>query len=153
MSHRLRFLPAVLLIGNSLLVLNPGLAQGQAQSRVVGAVDNANRVTLTGNVHPLTRAGLDQGAVADSLPMARMLLLLKRSDEQEAALQEFLEKQQDKSSANYHQWVTPQEFGAQYGPADADIQAVTGWLGQQGFQVNKVYSGKTVIELDRKSVV
>jgi hypothetical protein len=78
--------------------------------------------------------------------MTRMLLLLKRSDEQETALQDYLEKQQDKSSASYHQWVTPQEFGALYGPADADIQAVTNWLGQQGFQVNKVYSGKTVIE-------
>src|SRR5208283_5596864 len=104
------------------------------------------RVTLAGNVHPLTRAGTDQGAAADALPMTRMLLLLKRSDEQEAALQDYLEKQQDKSSANYHQWLTPQEFGAQYGPADAAVQAVTGWLGQQGFQVNQVYSGKTVIE-------
>ena len=78
--------------------------------------------------------------------MTRMLLLLKRSDEQEAALQDYLEKQQDKSSPNYHQWLTPQEFGAQYGPADADIQSVTQWLSGQGFTIEKVYSGKTVIE-------
>src|SRR5208283_4636894 len=146
MRHHLRLLPAVFLLGSSLLVLNPVGAQGQVQPRVVEAVDNAKRVTLAGNVHPLARAEFDQGAAADALPMTRMLLLLKRSDEQEAALQDYLEKQQDKSSANYHQWLTPQEFGAQYGPADADVQAVTGWLGQQGFQVNQVYSGKTVIE-------
>jgi hypothetical protein len=146
MRHQLRLLPAVFLLGSSLLVLNPVGTQGQVQPRVVEAVDNAKRVTLAGNVHPLARAEFDQGAAADALPMTRMLLLLKRSDEQEAALQDYLEKQQDKSSANYHQWLTPQEFGAQYGPADADVQAVTGWLGQQGFQVNQVYSGKTVIE-------
>ncbi len=145
MRHCLRLLPAVFLLGSSLLALNLARAQGQVPPRVVEAVDNTNRVTLAGNVHPLARAEFDQGAAADTLPMTRMLLLLKRSDAQEAALQDFLEKQQDKSSTSYHQWLTPQEFGAQYGPADADIQAVTGWLGQQGFQVNQVYGGKTVI--------
>ncbi len=146
MRHCLRLLPAVFLAGSSLLALNSACGQAQVPPRVVEAVDNAKRVTLAGNVHPLARAEFDQGAAADALPMTRMLLLLKRSDAQEAALQDFLEKQQDKSSTSYHQWLTPQEFGAQYGPADADIQAVTGWLGQQGFQVNQVYSGKTVIE-------
>ena len=42
--------------------------------------------------------------------------------------------------------MTPEEFGANYGPADADVQAVTDWLANQGFTVEKVYSGKTVIE-------
>ena len=148
MSHHLRFLTGVFLFVSSLLVLNSASAQGQgqAQPRVVQAVDNARRVTLPGNVHPLARAEFDRGAASDVLPMTRMLLLLKRSDEQEAALQDYLEKQQDKSSPNYHQWLTPQEFGAQYGPADADIQSVTQWLTGQGFTIEKVYSGKTVIE-------
>ena len=146
MSPRLRFLSSGLLFVSSLLILNPVSAQGQAQPRLVEAVDNARRVTLPGNVHPLARAEFDRGAASESLPMTRMLLLLKRSDEQESALQDYLEKQQDKSSPNYHQWLTPQEFGAQYGPADADIQSVTQWLSGQGFTVEKVYSGKTVIE-------
>ena len=146
MSPRLRFLSSGLLFVSSLLILNPVSAQGQAQPRVVEAVDNARRVTLPGNVHPLARAEFDRGAASESLPMTRILLLLKRSDEQKAALQDYLEKQQDKSSPNYHQWLTPQEFGAQYGPADADIQSVTQWLSGQGFTVEKVYSGKTVIE-------
>ena len=146
MSHRPRFLPSGLLFVSSLLVLNPARGQGQAQPRVVEAVDNARRVTLLGNVHPLARAEFDHGAASDALPMTRTLLLLKRSDEQEAALQGYLEKQQDKDSPNYHQWLTPVEFGAQYGPADADVQSVTQWLTGQGFTVEKVYSGKTVIE-------
>jgi len=84
--------------------------------------------------------------VADSQAMNRILLLLKRSDEQETALQTMLQNQQDKSSPSYHQWLTPEQFGSQFGPADTDIQAVTDWLTQQGFTVNRVYSGKTVIE-------
>jgi subtilase family serine protease len=109
-------------------------------------VDNARRVTLAGNVHPLARAEFDRGAVADGQPMTRILLLLKRSDEQEMVLQDYLERQQDKSSLNYHQWLSPEGFGAQYGPADADIQAVPQWLGSQGFTIGEVYNGKTVIE-------
>jgi len=94
----------------------------------VEAVDDARRITLSGNVHPLARAESERGAVAESQPMSRILLLLRRSDEQEAALQDTLAKQQDKGSPTFHQWLTPEQFGAQFGPADADIQAVTDWL-------------------------
>jgi hypothetical protein len=121
-------------------------ARPQVQPRVVRAVDNTKKVTLAGNVHPLAKAEFDQGAVADAQPMNRILLLLKRSDAQEAALADALEKQQDRSSPNYHKWLTPEQFGTLYGPADADIQTVTQWLISQGFAVTKVYSGKTVIE-------
>jgi hypothetical protein len=118
----------------------------QVHPRLVEAVDNTRRISLSGNVYPLARAEFDRGAVAESQPMNRMLLLLKRGDDQEAALQDYLAQQQNKSSANYHTWLTPEQFGTQFGPADADIQAVTGWLTQQGFTIGKVYSGKTVIE-------
>ncbi|HXH68197.1 MAG TPA: Ig-like domain repeat protein [Candidatus Limnocylindrales bacterium] len=114
--------------------------------RVSEAVDDARRITLKGNVHPLARAEFDRGAVGESQPMKRILLMLKRSDEQEAALQDTLEKLQDKSSPSFHQWLTPEQFGARFGPADEDIQAVTDWLTRQGFSVEKVYSGRTVIE-------
>jgi Pro-kumamolisin, activation domain/Bacterial Ig-like domain (group 3) len=137
-----------LLFGISFFSIYPQKANAQAQvpARVVDAVNDANRVTLHGNVHPLARVEFDRGAVVDSQPMNRMLLLLKRSDGQEAALQTMLQNQQDKSSGNFHQWLTPEQFGAQFGPADADIQAVTDWLTRQGFSIGKVYSGKTVIE-------
>ena len=129
-----------------LLGLNPIFALAQTPALVLTPVDNAVRVTLTGNVHPLARPEFDRGVVAGSQPMTRVLLLLQRSEAQETALQTFMEQQQDKSSANYHQWLTTTEFGAQYGPADSDLQAVTQWLQSQGFTVAKVYSSKMVIE-------
>src|SRR5271165_3332936 len=139
-------LPKSLLFLAVLFLMNISSVSGQVSPRAVDAVDNVKRITLTGNVHPLARAEFDRGAVPDSQPMTRILLLLKRSDEQEAVLQDYLEKQQDKSSPNYHKWLAPAEFGALYGPADADIQAVSEWLGSEGFTIAKVYSGKTVIE-------
>ena len=41
--------------------------QGAPEPLVRGAVEDATRVTLGGNVHPLARPELDQGRVSDSL--------------------------------------------------------------------------------------
>jgi hypothetical protein len=136
--------PILFLCVALLLIATPAFPQ--AAARVTVPIDNSRRILLTGNVHPLARAEFDRGAAAPSQPMTRILLLLKRSDAQETALQTLLEQQHDKSSASYHQWLTPGDFGALYGAADSDIQAITQWLSSQGFTVDKVYSGKTVIE-------
>ncbi|MGO8795470.1 MAG: Ig-like domain repeat protein [Candidatus Sulfotelmatobacter sp.] len=80
-----------------------------------------------------------------SLPMQRMLLVLKRSPQQESALRKLLDDQQDKSSSSYHQWLTPADFGKQFGPTDADLVTITGWLQSHGFQVGQT-KGRTVLE-------
>ena len=101
--------------------------------RITQAIDETQLVRLPGNVHPLARPEFDQGIVSDATAMNRMLLLLQRSPEQQAALSKFMEEQLSKDS-NFHKWLTPQDFGKLYGPADADIQTVTDWLTRQGFQ-------------------
>jgi hypothetical protein len=115
-------------------------------ARITQAIDETQLVTLKGNVHPLARPEFDQGAVADSQPLNRMLLVLKRSDEQEAALRQLLDDQQTRGSANYHVWLTPEQFGKQFGPADADILTLTDWLTAQGFTGIKVGPGRGLVE-------
>ena len=78
--------------------------------------------------------------------MQRMLLVLKRSPEQESALRKLLDDQQDKASPNYRKWLTPEQFGKQFGPSDSDLQTVTAWLQSRGFQVAVLSKGRTVIE-------
>src|SRR6266852_2353515 len=117
-----------------------------AAARITQAIDEKNLVQLRGNVHPLARAEFDQGVVADSQPMNRMLLLLQRSPEQQAALSNLMEEQLTKGSPNFHKWLTPEEFGKQFGPADEDIQTVTTWLGSHGFQGIKISKGRTTVE-------
>src|ERR1700694_5557418 len=102
-------------------------------ARIIQTIDEAQLVRLKGNVHPLARQEFDQGVVADSQLINRMLLLLQRSPEQEAALQQLLGEQQNKASANFHKWLTPEQYGKQFGPAAADIQAVEGGLAAQRF--------------------
>jgi subtilase family serine protease len=117
-----------------------------AVSRITQRIDENNLVTLTGNTHPLARAEFDQGAAADNQPANRIQLLLKRSPQQETALRQLLDQQKSSSSPNFQQWLTPAQFGQQYGPADSDIQTITSWLQSHGFTVNRVSAGRTVIE-------
>ena len=126
---------------------HPAAAQSTgAKARITEAIDDASRVVLRGNTHPLASAAFDQGIVPSSLPMKRMLLVLRRDPVQETALEQLLDQQQDNSSANYHHWLTPQQFGAQFGPAPQDIQSITSWLQSHGFQVTGVSPGGIVIE-------
>jgi hypothetical protein len=78
--------------------------------------------------------------------MERMLLVLKRSAEQESALGKLLDEQLDQTSPNFHKWLTPDEFGQKFGPSSEDIRSVTSWLESHGFRVARVSKGRTVIE-------
>jgi hypothetical protein len=126
------------------------VACGQSQSVVQAispqAIDEASRVALRGNIHPLALPRNDHGAVPDNMPAARMMLILKRSPQQEFNLQSYLHEVQDASSANYRKFVTPEEFGRRFGISDADLDKVQMWLQEQGLTVNKVNKGRTAIE-------
>jgi subtilase family serine protease len=108
-------------------------------------VDEAQVTVLKGNMHPFARPEFGLGTAPATLPMQRMLLVLKRSPEQEAVLRKLLEDQQDKASLNYHKWLTPERFGQQFGPTDGDMQTITSWLRSHGFQVGTT-KGRTVLE-------
>ncbi len=115
-------------------------------SRIFQVVDEQILTPLKGNTHPLAQPRFDNGAAPLNLPMDRMLLVLRRSPEQQAALSKLLDDQQDKSSPNYHKWLAPDQFGQQFGPSDSDIQTVTSWLQSHGFEIGKVAKGRNVIE-------
>lgn len=133
----------LLFLATSTLV---GAQRITARPLITQPIDETQPVTLHGSTHPLAQPQFDIGQAPPDLPLNRMLLVLKRSDQQEHALRTLLDSQQDKNSPNYHTWLTPSQFGAAYGPSDQDIQAVTGWLQSHGLQVNSISHGKTVIE-------
>jgi subtilase family serine protease len=106
---------------------------------MIAAPVNAGQMTvLAGNTRPEANAANDAGPVADAQPMEHMLLQLKRSAERETALQQMISQQHDSASANYHQWLSPQDFAQHYGVAQQDVATVTSWLQSAGFTVNGV---------------
>ena len=114
-------------------------------ARAARLVDDNDTVVLRGNVHPLARPEYHVGATDFSLPMERMILSLKLPPAKQAALDRLIAEQHDPTSPNYHRWLSPEEFGRQFGPAPDDIDALTGWLTSHGFTIDEVSKSRTWI--------
>jgi subtilase family serine protease len=123
-----------------------GALYAQAPPRITGQIDNSAVVRIAGTTHPWATAANDAGRAAADLPMDRILLQLKSSPDQQAALEQLLADQQDPSSARYHQWLTPRQFGEQFGVAQQDLDTITAWLESQGFRVTEAATGKRSME-------
>lgn len=122
-------------------------AYAAGSARIAGPVNESDLVQLTGNTHPLAMRKFDRGAVSDSLPMEHMYVVLRRTPQQEAALERLTAALTDPHSAHYHKWLTADELGQKFGPAREDIDTVVGWLSSHGFQVNAVHKSGLTIDI------
>jgi hypothetical protein len=113
---------------------------------VTQAVDETQLTPLHGSVHPLAQKRYDRGPVNESAAAERILLLLNRPPDREAAFQQYLREEHTVGSPLYHHWLTPEAIGAQFGLADGDVQAVTGWLSGNGLTVSRVSKAKRFVE-------
>ncbi|MBZ5592993.1 MAG: S53 family peptidase [Acidobacteriia bacterium] len=115
------------------------------QTRITGTLDERARVSLSGNRHPLARAENEAGPVPPDLRMERMILALDSDPEQQRALEELLADQHNPHSARYRQWLTPEDFGQQFGISDPDLGQVTNWLTSHGLTVDEIPAGRRAI--------
>src|SRR6266567_1731181 len=87
-----------------------------AQPRLIhGPIQDSHRVRVTGHVHPLANAQNDLGALNDSTQLPAVTLVLRPTDAQQADLERLLAAQQDPASADYHRWLTPEQFADRFG--------------------------------------
>jgi len=121
-------------------------AQAPVRSLITGTTDENNLVTLRGNTRSEANPQNDAGRVADETVMDHMLLQLQRAPEREQALVTMIDQLHDKKSANFHHWLTPEQFGQNYGLGQADIQVIKGWLESHGFAVNVIYPNRMLMD-------
>lgn len=135
------FVLAFVLSGASIL-----MAQNRvAAARIVDRIDETRLATVRGSTHPAMRAAVDNGRVSPSLAMSDLILVLRRSDAQQAALDAFNREQYDPESPNFHHWLKPQEFGSTYGVAQADLDTLTNWLQNHGFTIQETPASRMEI--------
>ena len=119
----------------------PGFSQGQVTApaaRIVNRIDESQLVTLKGNIYPAADSRHDQGVVADTFPMSDLVLVLSRSSQQQSAFDAYVAGEYDSNSPNYHQWLTPDQVGEDFGPSQTDILTITNWLSGHGFSVSQI---------------
>ena len=124
------------LAGVSLFVI-PLAVYAAQRDRIQEPAEENSRVVLNGNVNAHAIAVNDRGAVEASRFISHVKLVAAQTAEQAAALEQLLEEQRDPASANYHNWLTPEEYGERFGLSAGDIGTLTSWLQSQGFAVEQ----------------
>jgi subtilase family serine protease len=117
-------------------------AHAQTADLVRTPVNPANRVPLAGHHPAWANPQNDVGAVAPSLSLASLTLVLARSPQREQAYTQFLQDQQNPASSDYHHWLTPVEIGRRFGASSHDIHAVTVWLRSQNLHVDSISNSR-----------
>jgi len=113
---------------------------------VTQAVDRSRLVRTDGAVNREAATAQDLGTRDPSATMEHIQLHLRRPQERQAAFDAQVEALHQRGSSSYHQWLTPEIAGAEFGPAASDIATLTGYLQAEGFTVNGV--GKSGIFVD-----
>jgi hypothetical protein len=138
---------ACFLMGGTIVpIVAFGQTQFPIQAPTSQLVEKGALVRLPGNTHPLAEPRYDHDVAPADLPATRMMLVLKRTPQQESSLQSYLQAVQDTNSPYYKKFLTPEEFGMRFGISDASLSIVRGWLQKQGFAVDKVNKGRTAVE-------
>jgi len=141
-SRRLRL--ACELIAVFSIVGAPLCAQS-VTSRIRTEISNSERVPIKGTLHPLAQPQFDTGRLAADTRIRGVSIVFNRTTAQQAALNSLLVAQQNPASADYHRWLTPDQFAAQFGMSSSDLATVQSWLQQQGFSIDSVARSRNVI--------
>jgi subtilase family serine protease len=100
---------------------------------------------VQGTIHPKVKMAADLGEAPADKALDSLSLRFSMTSAQSAALSQLLADQQNPSSPRYHQWLTPEQFGAEFGMSQNDLASATSWLQEQGFTVTGVARGRTFI--------
>jgi subtilase family serine protease len=113
--------------------------------RISEPIDSNQKIALPGNIHPLAKPEYDQGPVEPTLPFSSVTVVMAPSPSQQAALDQLLAEQQDRTSPNYHKWLTPEQYADRFGLSQNDINKVALWLQSEGLTVLRVARGRNAI--------
>jgi len=129
----------------SLVIHSVALAQ---ESRIAGPIDPVQTVVLRGNLNPKAQAKNDLGPVDPGFKLNYITIAFKPSAAQQAELDDLLADQQNRSSPQYHRWLTPEQYADRFGLSIGDITKVRAWLESQGFMITYVARGRNSIAFD-----
>jgi len=128
-----------------MVLLLPAAPVFAQEDRVHEPVDSSRVVTLSGNVPRLAQPQFDQGRIAQEASVGLVTLSLTRTAAQQAELDKLLQDQQDRSSPNYHHWLTQEQYAERFGASANDCDKVASWLRSQGLIVDRVARGRNWI--------
>jgi len=130
----------------ALLAQPASIGTNTAVTQVTQPVNNNQLFTIPKSHFGFVGHASATTPLAGTTRMNHLQLILSPGPLRRAQMEQFITNLHNPKSAQFHHWLSPQEFGAAYGASDSDIAAVTSWLTSQGFTVNNVYPNKTQID-------
>jgi subtilase family serine protease len=121
------------------------LGAQSAAPRISSEISNSEQAMLKGSLHPMAQARFDVGRMPAAAKLEGISMVFSRTAAQEADLKALIAAQQNPTSPLYHQWLTPEQFAARFGMAQADLDKAAGWLEQQGFSIDSVARSRNAI--------
>lgn len=119
-------------------------AHAAVQNRISRQIADSDRASVGETVPARARLASDLGEASDQ-QLSAVSLHFNLTPAQQADLAQLLQDQQNPSSPHYHQWLTPQQYGARFGLTDADLQKVQAWLTSKGLKVVEVSPSKNYV--------
>src|SRR5580698_3894764 len=113
--------------------------------RLTSPIDESHRLALQRTVNPRTRSAVDLGPVEPSRKIGPMIVLLKRSPEQQAAIDKLLASQRDPGSPDFHKWLAPEQYADQFGLVEDDMSTVRSWIESHGLTIDHSARGRNWI--------
>src|SRR5277367_887480 len=133
-------LPAVLLAASFSTI-----ARAAVQDRIAGSINSGSRVALPGTIMARAKRSTDLGLAPADTKLDSMSLRFSMTPAQQADLTQLLAAQLEPGSPSYHQWLTPEQFGARFGLSASDLAQVSAWITSQGFTITSVARSSTFI--------
>ena len=127
-------------------------AQGLGANRVADTPNLTQRAVLPGHLPAWATPAADRGTLPDTQKV-ELLFALTRAPQVQAAFEQLLADQQNPSSPRFHQWLTPQQVGAQFGPTQHDLDALTTWLTGQGLTVESITPSRIFVQASAPAAV
>ncbi|HTB19437.1 MAG TPA: protease pro-enzyme activation domain-containing protein [Bryobacteraceae bacterium] len=141
-------MPSTLIVFIAVLLIAAASTSALAAppDRISARIDSARTVVLAGHAPSIARPEFDQGPVSAALALPAVTIYLKPSAAQQTALEQLLANQQNPTSADFHKWLTPEQYADRFGLSSNDVNRISAWLQSQGMQVQRVARSRTWIQ-------
>lgn len=139
-------LPRLLVLVLAVLGSLASSADAAPQNRISMQITDADRTSVRETVPTRARLSSDLGEAADQ-ELPAVSLYFNMTAAQQADLTRLLQDQQNPTSPQYHQWLTPAQFGARFGLTDTDLQKVQAWLTTRGLKVVEVAPSRNYVTI------
>src|SRR3974390_1499456 len=116
--------------------------------RISGDLAGGQKIPVTGNMLGYVKPENDLGRADGNRMIERISLNFRLSPAQQKDMDQFLAELGDRTSPNFHKYLTNAQYAKRFGMSDNDINKVVAWIQSEGFTNVKVSNNRNAVWFD-----